>query len=399
MKKVLILILFFGSILTFTPAMAATTRTSTDYTVITAEGLEKSVERLEDNIRRFLPESTGRRIGLKDPEAQKIIRENDIELLPFVYFKEGFEKEKEFFLLAKQGIIDRKGNIYTLNSDAIRPFGALLLKSDRIPERLDVYTMSFCPYGQQALKYLIDRIQGEKLKIDLKVRYITKFRKYGIDSLHGDDEIEEDIRQLLVQKYYPDKFFKYLLTRPGSSFKETAKELSLDEKSISDKQEEGRRLLEEDAKSAEKLGITASPTFLYEGRYIFYSQDEIPLAKAEGPAAGITATREATKNKSSQLVDLFFFYKPSCSECRKIKDKMLPELKNKYGHAVNISYYDISEKGSYQKMIQLELKHGVIKKGTIPQVYIYPAGYALIGKFDIEQNLDGLLKTAVRGGK
>ena len=399
MKKVLILILFFGVILAFTPAMAAPSRTNTDYTIITAEGLEKAVERLEENIRRFLPEATGRRVGLKEPEAQKIIRENDVELLPFVYFKEGFEKGKEFFLLAKQGVIDRKGNVYTLNSDAIRPFGALLLKADRIPERLEVYTMSFCPYGQQALKYLIDRIQGEKLKIGLKVRYITKFRKYGIDSLHGDDEIEENIRQLVIQKYYPDKFFKYLLARPGSSFKEAAQVSGLDERAISDKQEEGRRLLEEDAKSAEKLGITASPTFLYEGRYIYYIQDEIPLAKAEGPAADITATREAAKDKSSQLVDLFFFYKPSCSECRKIKDKTLPELKNKYGHAVNITYFDTSDKGSYQKMIQLELKHGVIKKGTIPQVYIYPAGYALIGKFDIEQNLDGLLKTAVRGGK
>ncbi|MCX5726929.1 MAG: hypothetical protein NT030_07160, partial [Candidatus Saganbacteria bacterium] len=247
-------------------------------------------------------------------------------------------------------------------------------------------------YGQQALKQLIGRIRNEGLKIDLKVRYITKFRKYGIDSLHGDDEIDEDIRQLIIQKYHPDKFSDYLLARQGSTFEKAAQISSIDLNSFTDKQGEGRKLLEEDAERAKTLGISASPTFLFEGRYIFFSLDDIPLAKAQG-------YKGEGNIGSGKKVEVILMYNPACMECRKAKNEVLPEMDRKYGSSINITYYDTTQQDSYKKMIELELVNGVQQKGTIPQVYLYPGGHALIGEAAIERDLEGLIKKMIQGGK
>lgn len=389
-KYIIVLGLLLG--LSFAPAsatMAAPEQTEPDYTIIAAEGLGKAVGMIEGNLKLAWPESEGRRMDFKEPEAQKIIQSMDIKTLPFVYFKEGSEGQKGFALLAKKGIIEGKGKLYFLTDEAATAFGSMRLDAERIPERLEVFTESLSPSGQQALKSLIDRIRSEGLKIDLKIRYITKFRKYGIDSKYGDDEIDEDINQLIIQKYYPDKFFSYILARPGSTFKKAAQKLSLDERLISGKKDEGRRLLEEDARRAETFGVSTAPTFIFEGRSIYLSPDDLPFAKAEGPEA---------KPGTSQGADILFFFDTACRDCREINNRLLPEIKEKYGYSVNIFYYDTGDPESYNKMIELELKHGVLKKGKTPQIYIYPGGHALIGKAAIEQDIDGLLEKTIEGG-
>jgi hypothetical protein len=391
-KNILVFSLLLGLSLASATAVAAPQQAIPDYTIIMAEGLERPLERLEENLKWVLPEATGRRIYLKEPEAQKIIKELDIKALPFVYFKEGFEDEKGFFDLAKRGMIDRKGKFFILTDEAAKVFGAFRLDAEKTPGRLEVYTMSLCPYGQQALKQLIGRIRNEGLKIDLKARYITKFRKYGIDSLHGDDEIDEDIRQLIVQKYHPDKFFDYLLARQSETFEKAAQRSSLDVKFISDKQEEGRRLLEEDAGKVKALGISASPTFLFEGRYIYFGLDDIPFAKAGG-------IKETGNIGAAKNIEIVLFYNPSCRECRKVKNELLPEMNRKYGSSITISYYDTSQPESYKKMIEFELKHGVLQKGKIPQIYLYPGGHALIGEPAIESDLENSIKKILEGGK
>jgi len=391
-KNILLLSLLLGLSFAAPSATAYSDQSKPDYTVIMAEGLEKPVEKLEENIRYVWPQAAGRKVDQKEPEAQKTIKELDIKTLPFVYFREGFESEKEFFLLAKRGILDKKGKFYVITDEAARSFGALQLDAESVPGRLEVFCMSLCPYGQQALKQIIGRIRNEGLKIDLKVRYITNFRKYGIDSLHGDDEIDEDIRQLIIQKYHPDKFFDYLLARQSATFEKAAQSSSLDVKAISDKKEEGRRLLEEDAGKAKALGISASPTFLFEGRYLYVGLDDIPLAQAQDNKG------EASVG-SGKKVEVILVYNPACMECRKVKNELMPEINTKYSSSINITYYDTSQQDSYNKMIELELTNGVQEKGKIPQVYLYPGGHVLIGEPAIKSDLEAMIKKIIQDGK
>ncbi len=87
---------------------------------------------------------------------------------------------------------------------------------------VDLYVMSFCPFGQQAEKGLIPVIEllGDKINAKLHfVIYPSSFyqnrnvSKYCIGdycSMHGINEVREDVRQMCIQEIYPEKFWDYV---------------------------------------------------------------------------------------------------------------------------------------------------------------------------------------------
>ena len=84
------------------------------------------------------------------------------------------------------------------------------------PKVMDLFVMSQCPYGVMAENLIIQAKKDGKIADDknIRVRYIVNYSdKEGFSSLHGSGEWEEDIRQLLIAKYYPSKFWKYLEIR------------------------------------------------------------------------------------------------------------------------------------------------------------------------------------------
>ncbi len=85
------------------------------------------------------------------------------------------------------------------------------VKTDR--PSVDLYVMSFCPYGTQAeatMKPVVDLL-GKKA--DIRLRYITTVTNTTVDSvrsLHGAVEVQEDLRQICIQKYAPAKIWAYV---------------------------------------------------------------------------------------------------------------------------------------------------------------------------------------------
>jgi len=80
---------------------------------------------------------------------------------------------------------------------------------------VDLYVMAFCPYGTQAETGLGPVADLLKSKADIRVRYITTVTGTTIDSvrsLHGSAEAQEDLRQICINKYYPDQFWSYIRT-------------------------------------------------------------------------------------------------------------------------------------------------------------------------------------------
>ena len=97
-------------------------------------------------------------------------------------------------------------------------------------------------------------------------------------STHGLGEVEEDIRQLVIRKYFPDKWGAYIMKRSyqfESSYWDEAAEgsgLALSAVRQHARSEEGKTLLMQDALIAAELGIAASPTFLWENRVILRAE-------------------------------------------------------------------------------------------------------------------------------
>jgi hypothetical protein len=82
--------------------------------------------------------------------------------------------------------------------------------------RLDLYGMGECPYCADAEKEIheVTRALGDRL--DVRFYYLVGEDAQGrLTSMHGPEEVVEDLRQIAVQRLAPDRFWTYLLSRGG----------------------------------------------------------------------------------------------------------------------------------------------------------------------------------------
>ncbi|WP_424246090.1 protein-disulfide isomerase [Elusimicrobium posterum] len=140
---------------------------------------------------------------------------------------------------------------------------------------LEIFVMSQCPYGVMAENKYIDALKAGKTNKDIKVklRYIvTDMGDGNFRSLHGSAEWEENVRQLLVQKYYPSLFWKYLEIRNkdymSSRWDVALKEAGINANNITSKWKEGVELLKKEAAYSRDMGVTGSPSFLWQGNTV-----------------------------------------------------------------------------------------------------------------------------------
>ncbi len=81
------------------------------------------------------------------------------------------------------------------------PQGTNIPKSSK--PTVELFVMSYCPYGTQAEKGIIPAIKALGNSVDFKLRFVYY-------SMHGWKELQENLRQYCVQKEHPDKLFDYL---------------------------------------------------------------------------------------------------------------------------------------------------------------------------------------------
>jgi hypothetical protein len=159
---------------------------------------------------------------------------------------------------------------------------------------VDLYVMSFCPYGTQAETVMSPVVGLLKSKADIRIRYITTVTGTTadtVDSLHGMPEAKEDLQQACVNKYYPDKFWAYLDAFNSACYpswqnaavlescrKNTTATLGIDSAKINACAEgaEGIALLKTDEAASTRDSATASPMLFVNG--VKYSGARTPEA-------------------------------------------------------------------------------------------------------------------------
>ncbi len=149
---------------------------------------------------------------------------------------------------------------------------------------VDLYVMSFCPYGVQAetaMKPVADLLGS---KADFNVRYIATVQGTTADSvksLHGLAEAKEDLRQLCVAKYYPQQLWSYIAgidaqcypswqnaTLLAACQQNVTATLSMDNQKIETCAggSEGLDLLKADETATKNNGVSGSPTLIINGQ-------------------------------------------------------------------------------------------------------------------------------------
>jgi hypothetical protein len=160
--------------------------------------------------------------------------------------------------------------------------GSLVCREEKSKD-LQVFVMSQCPYGTKALdamKEVLEAFKDDSIKFN--VHYIASENEDGsFNSLHGQAEVDEDLRQVCAKKYYEadNKYMDYIWCRnpdiTSSDWEGCAKDNGMSATKIKACAEgdEGPELLAEDIRIAQELGISASPTWLANNKYTFSGID------------------------------------------------------------------------------------------------------------------------------
>ncbi len=227
-----------------------------------------------------------KRLDYKTDLGKKISKEAGLTKLPAIVFDKGIEAAMNYNRASASGMIKKSdmSDYYLASSLLLK--GRLFLDKEIKENTITLFVMSYCPFSVSLENALIDKIKKDNLDIELEFKYIfSKDKENNIVSLHGKDEMHEDIEQMIVQKYYPEKFFDYILCRNKDiknrdSWRECAISLGLDPKDIEVKAfEESKALVEESERLCRELGITASPTIFWQNNYSLSDRSELRKIK------------------------------------------------------------------------------------------------------------------------
>ena len=271
MKRLFLLHLALAcALLSNKPAIAS----ELSYIIITSDKAKEITDYFEAGVGKVVEGAKARRVDCNSPEGKAWIEKLEIEFVPFIIFGRDIQDSQKFFELAKNDMIEPRGNVYIIPEGKLIPAGGVFFKRRPKPGQLEVFIMGQCPMAKEALVFVDEYLSKKPAAFKSSLHYITNITDFCINSQRGEEEVKEDIYQLLIRKYYPDKFSKYFFLRgPEKGFGRAAEEAGINADKIKRKLEEGIDLLRQDAKLAKEYGVKSSPTFVWEGQIIFLGLD------------------------------------------------------------------------------------------------------------------------------
>ncbi|NLH38719.1 MAG: hypothetical protein GX445_01495 [Elusimicrobia bacterium] len=216
-------------------------------------------------------------VSTADISGIDISDKSKIKMLPAYMLEKNDLVDEALAGAIAQNVFDVIDNYYVYYDQNSR---AILNGKKKEPNKLELFVMSHCPFGVMAENSIIDAVDKGLIskKIHINIHYIGDVSKtsdgtMSFRSLHGDDEWQEDARQLLIKKFYPDKLFAYLKERnkdyTSSNWKDVAYKVGIDTKTIEDNFETvGKKMLEDDFNYTNTLRIATSPTFIVDGNAV-----------------------------------------------------------------------------------------------------------------------------------
>jgi len=238
------------------------------YILISSKDMAYVDEMLRNSIQKLCPGAKETYLECDSPEAKKYIDELGIKFVPFVIYDKSIVSADNFFSMVKNNMIEKKKGYYVIPDEQLKMAEVMVLGRQRMPNKLCIYAMSFCPYAQSAQATLFDVIKKNNLDVKVDIKYIVDYNEFGISSLHGPEEIKEDLRQILINKYYPDRVLDYLMLLPKKGPEGALAELGLSADEIYKNKEEALAILKEQSEEIKSLGISQSPMFLWENIYL-----------------------------------------------------------------------------------------------------------------------------------
>ncbi|MCP4600859.1 MAG: hypothetical protein GY847_10065 [Proteobacteria bacterium] len=243
-----------------------------------------------------------------DPEGKELFEKSGQKFLPIAVFGPEVEKEEAGYNRLKRRlakVADSGSYVYPLGrtwdpaaevcDDGADNTGNGKTDCDdesckgkkvcrqEIKNKLDIFSMSQCPYGVRtvdAMEEVLKNFDNDPKKLNFEINFIGKAQDGKLTSMHGQGEVDENIRQLCAQAHYPkkNKFMEYVLCRNkdyrSAEWESCAKggiQAAVIKKCFDG--DEGKQLLTATYKKAEDLGISGSPNWLLNNRFDMHGRN------------------------------------------------------------------------------------------------------------------------------
>jgi hypothetical protein len=153
------------------------------------------------------------------------------------------------------------------------------------PVTIDLFVMSQCPYGVQAETGVLDALAAFGSDLQVNVRFIVSEAGTSFNSLHGQPELDENLRQLCIVQNYPDKYFDYLecfnpnYRNAEVQFDLCADQLGMDKSLITGCMDDDVtiQMLRDDIGLTQEYGVRGSPTYYINGELYSGGRDGAAL--------------------------------------------------------------------------------------------------------------------------
>ena len=219
---------------------------------------------LVNYLKQMFPGLTASYLYYPDTRANKLIKDFRIKALPVYLLGKEIEKEKGFGTLKEN--LEGKGDFYMLKPQVSGI--SYFLDRKNIKGNLDLFISL---YDKDAAR-LLEAIKEFKPTI----HFLTVEQNDRFDATKGDLEVQEYLRSVCVQKYYPEYFWDYISCRAkfinSSWWEDCLGNLDTNRIKYCAKGEEGKTLLKGNIRLNRELGIMFGPTYLLDNQEVFSSQ-------------------------------------------------------------------------------------------------------------------------------
>lgn len=274
------------------PAVAVTVLTD-------ARCKECDAKKVETQLRQKVGNPVIKTVDYQTPEGRQLFDTVKPRSLPALVFDASLDKDADAKAALGRGL-RQAGDLRVSESGSFNPVCAddggcatdacklTLQCREQAPEaaeKLELFVMSQCPFGVKALdsmKEVLANFDKNGKDIDLSIHYIPQGEPSDLKSMHGQAEVDEDIRGVCAMKHYPQKlkYMDYIWCR-NKDIKSanweacTGGDTGIETKVIADcaSGPEGKQLLLESFEYAKKSGIGSSPTWIANNKFKFSGID------------------------------------------------------------------------------------------------------------------------------
>lgn len=257
---------------------------------------ECDAKQLEAVIRSKIANPTIKIVDYSDEEGKKLFAGFKDKDLPLVIFDKTLDADKDALAELERALVEDNGYRVAVagewkpacvdeNGCSLEACKNTLGCREEKPKQLDVFVMSQCPFGVKGLDAMREVIENFKKAgdpITFNVHFIGSGDVSALQSMHGQPEVDEDIREICaINKYGKDlKFMDYVWCRNkdirSASWEScTGGTTGIDTEVMRacSEGDEGKKLLAASFAQAQSVGIGASPTWLANNRYKFSGID------------------------------------------------------------------------------------------------------------------------------